>query len=43
MDAFLNKFLRKTAWLWLPFFVLHRSILDIVKLIEERNKKNRVS
>ncbi len=41
MDAFFDKFLKKTVWLWLPFFALYRSILGIVELIEERSKKNK--
>ncbi len=36
MDAFFDKFLRKTAWLWLPFYALYRSILGIVELIEKK-------
>jgi len=41
MDAFFDKFLRQTAWIWLPFFALYRSILGIVELMEKREQERK--
>jgi hypothetical protein len=29
-NAFLNKWTRKTLWLWLPFYALHRLICEVI-------------
>ncbi len=37
MDDFFDKFLRKTLWIWLPFYALYRIVHDFATFVEERH------
>ncbi len=39
MNAFFDNFLKKTAWLWLPFYALYGSIVGIIEMLEKRDGK----
>jgi hypothetical protein len=30
MNAFLDKWVKKTAWMWLPFYALQRLIKEVI-------------
>jgi len=36
MNSFLDDFLKKTLWIWLPFYALYRLTKEIMKTVDEK-------
>jgi len=36
MNTFLDNFIKKTLWIWLPFYALYRLTNELIKALDEK-------